>query len=95
MEQPFLNYLAVTSGYPFTSLLVLRNAGLAPEAKLEFWAGSPDARVDNGKLYPEHGLPVFLVHWAGKWQHLANIDELPYRSLWEFYRRSDLAPDVL
>lgn len=95
MEQPFLNYLVVTSGYAYTSLLVLRTAGLAPDAKLEFWAGIPDARFDNGKFHSPYGLPVFLVHWAGKWQNLANIDELPYRELWEFYRRSDRAPDVL
>jgi len=94
MEQPFLNYLVVTSGYPFTSLLVLRNAGLAPDAKLEFWAGLPDARVENGKLHSPHGVPIFLVHWAGKWQNLANMDELPYRDLWNFYRRPDLAPDA-
>jgi hypothetical protein len=94
MEQPFLNYLVVTSGYAYTSLLALRNAGLAPEAKLEFWAGIPDARVDNGKLVSPFDVPVFLVHWAGKWQNLAHIDELPYRELWEFYRRTDIAPDV-
>jgi hypothetical protein len=93
MEQPFLNYLVVTSGYACTSLLVLRDRGVMPSAALEFWGGSPDARVEGGKLYPPYDAPVFLVHWAGFTRGCENLGEaLPYKELWNFYRRSDIPP---
>jgi hypothetical protein len=89
MEQPFLNYLIVTSGYSHTSLLQLLIAGIAPAAKLEWWAGMAGARVDGGKIYHPDGLPIFLVHWAGCWK------SRPYKELWDFYRRPGISPDVL
>jgi len=95
MEQPFLNYLVVTSGYACTSLLVLRDRGLMPSSALEFWGGMPDARVEGGKLYAPYDAPIFLVHWAGLTQGRENLgEELPYKELWNFYRRSDIPPAV-
>ncbi len=95
MEQPFLNYLVVTSGYACTSLLMLRVGGLMPSSALEFWGGMPDARVEGGKLYAPHDAPIFLVHWAGLTQGRENLgEELPYKELWNFYRRSDIPPAV-
>ena len=97
MEQPFLNYLVVTSGYAYTSLLQLYIDGLAPNVSLEWWAGTPGARVEGGKMYsPEGCPPVFLVHWAGKWKESGgSSDGLDYKELWDFYRRQDISPDVL
>ncbi len=96
MEQPFLNYLVVTSGYVYTSLLTLRIRGIAPDVKVEWWAGSEGATVERGKLRPPIGGPVFLVHWAGVW-HLAREsgEPVPYKELWDFYRRSEIPADVV
>jgi hypothetical protein len=95
MEQPFLNYLVVTSGYSYTSLLVLRLKGISPTAKLEWWGGQEGATVDNGKLQPQSGEPIFLVHWAGIWQEArAAGKDLPYQALWDFYRRPEIPADV-
>lgn len=91
MEQPFLNYLVVTSGYTFTSLLTLNDAGISPGIPLEFWAGTPGARVEGGKISSPWDRPVFLVHWAGIWQSCNDLDKLPYRELWEYYRHPDMA----
>ncbi|KQV35405.1 hypothetical protein [Massilia sp. Root335] len=95
MEQPFLNYLVVTSGYSYASLLTLRLMGIAPTAKLEWWGGQEGATVDNGKLYPPGGEPIFLVHWAGIWQEAsASGKSLPYQALWDFYRRPEIPADI-
>jgi hypothetical protein len=94
MEQPFLNYLVVTSGYVYTSLLVLRNAGISDTTRLEFWAGLPNGLVKDGKIHVPEDWPIFLVHWAGIWYHIDGPDGLPYKELWDFYRRTDIAPEV-
>lgn len=95
MEQPYLNYLVVSSGYRFTSLSVLRHSGLAPTMALEWWGGTPNARVSDGMLYSPMGDPIFLVHWAGIFQTLEHPSnkKLPYSELWEFYRRSNVEPE--
>ncbi|MFS2015405.1 hypothetical protein ACEN88_02375 [Massilia sp. CT11-108] len=96
MEQPFLNYLVVTSGYSYTSLLRLLTAENAPAAKLEWWAGTPAGRVEEGKLYHPSGAPIFLVHWAGFSNNFGGSRAgLPYRDLWEFYRRPGFSADIL
>lgn len=64
-DQALLNYLIVTSGLRYTSLLVLcQSKGVHPEDKLELWAGSRGRRVRKGQVIP----PALLVHWAGEWQ---------------------------
>jgi len=96
MEQPFLNYLVVTSGFTYTSLLMLRERGIAKDAKLEWWGGAPGAKVEGGKLYPPIDWPIFLVHWAGVWQDCHESGSaLPYLELWNYYRRPDLPVDVI
>lgn len=66
-EQPFLNYLIVTSGKPFTSLHTLYyEHGIQDQIMLEKWAGIRNSVALNGRLYPTK--PTFLVHWAGEWQ---------------------------
>lgn len=66
-EQPFLNYMIVTSGKSFTSLYYLYyHLNTRKNIMLEKWAGVREGRVSNGRI---RGLrrPVFLVHWAGLW----------------------------
>ena len=96
MEQPFLNYLVVTSGYSYTSLLQLYIYGLAPNVRLEWWAGTPGGHVEGGTMHSPEGCPsIFLVHWAGKWKESGGSSEgLPYKELWDFYRRPGISPDV-
>jgi hypothetical protein len=95
MEQPFLNYLVVTSGYVYTSLLQLLMVGLAPKVPLEWWAGTPGGQVVGGKLYDPKGAGVFLVHWAGLWKRSAGSSAAtPYKELWDFYRRTDIPPNI-
>jgi hypothetical protein len=72
-EQPFLNYLMVTSGVRFTSLRVMAQsfaaANLHPRIPLEWWAGRRGARVDGGRVTSTYfGQPILLVHWAGLWK---------------------------
>ena len=95
MEQPFLNYLVVTSGYSYTSLLKLLIDGIVPSVSLEWWAGTPEGKVDGGKLLDPCGAGVFLVHWAGIWKKAGgSSDGLPYKELWDFYRRPGVSPEV-
>jgi hypothetical protein len=85
MEQPFLNYAVVTSGYIYTSLTNLYRAGVSSDLKFEFWAGTGGAHVDDGSL--SYKMPIFLVHWAGIWKQLdGKTAELPYVELWQHYR---------
>lgn len=74
-DQPFINYLIVTSDKRYTSLVMLLDTALYPENYIEYWAGNKKiALMKNmrtkikGKLYD-----IFLIHWAGKWQ-LSDID---------------------
>lgn len=95
MEQPFLNYLVVTSGISYTSLLQLLIVGIAPGVKLEWWAGTPGAKVEGGQIYDPSGAPIFLVHWAGLWLGKSQHEKIPYEGLWNFYRRIDISADIL
>jgi len=72
VEQPFLNYLIVTSGKRYTSLLVLEKRGHDPRMMAERWAGERWGIVRNGGIrFPGRRPPVLLLHWAGKWQPTA------------------------
>ena len=88
-EQPFLNYLIVTSGRPYTSLHVLKHKGglNLPE---EIWAGTPGGVVNAGQVWFGNGREPLLLHWAGEWQprgsgQIINSD-MPYRNFWVHYR---------
>lgn len=82
-EQPFLNYLIVTSGLPYTSLLSIRRAK-GFDIPLERWAGDPLGPINRGRVSPCDGR-VLLVHWAGL-SHLAGHETMPHKKLWNFYR---------
>jgi len=72
VEQPYLNYLIVTSGKRFTSLRVLEKQGGDPEMRTERWAGEPLGITRNGNIrFLDRRPPVLLLHWAGKWQPTA------------------------
>ena len=87
MEQPFLNYLIVTSEIEYSSLLVMYKKKYYSDIKLECWAGIEDGIVHDGKLYSPRGEPFFIVHWAGLWQDNAdNLKNVPYNELWLHYR---------
>ena len=80
MEQPFINYLIVTSGYRYTSMYVLWKAGSCPEA-LECWAGAIGKRLKDGQIITGSKKPkVLLMHWAGKWQ-VTSIDKAIFFTL--------------
>lgn len=92
MEQPFLNYLIVTSGYRYGSLLTFRNSGVNRRVKLEWWAGNRGGFVRGGKFRVLFGPPVFLLHWAGVWQKDGgSLSTIPYKRLWDHYRNLELA----
>jgi hypothetical protein len=61
-EQPFLNYLIITSGAKYTSLAQLRRATDNMHIPKQVWAGMFDE-----DLLQRSKLPL-LIHWAGKWQ---------------------------
>lgn len=82
MEQPFLNYIFVTSGKKINSIRSLFLENNFKNAKFEAWAGCPDGTVKEGKITFSNGLPVFLLHWAG----FKSLEEFPYRDLWLAYR---------
>jgi hypothetical protein len=66
-DQPLLNYLIVTSGRSYTSLLVLARFGEDRSIPLERWAGSWGGVVREGTI-GFGGRRVLLLHWAGEWQ---------------------------
>jgi hypothetical protein len=75
-EQPFLNYLIVTSGMKYTSLSQLRRNGITPLLPKQVWAGSFDE-----DLLVEEALPL-LIHWAGRWQRGDHLKS----SIWQHFR---------
>jgi|GEM_PF-747836 len=92
MEQPFLNYLIVTSGYNYGSLFVFFMWGgtITKDIKLECWAGLPGGIVRGGKFKDPHKRPIFLMHWAGVWrENNEDLAKIPYVELWNYYRNLD------
>jgi hypothetical protein len=63
-EQPYLNYLVVTSGKRRTSLLNLKNDSMGAHVPTELWAGSKISSHRAPRLGAED---IFMVHWAGLW----------------------------
>jgi hypothetical protein len=69
-EQPFLNYLIVTSGLRYSSLYVIaRSQGASNwerDIPLERWAGTRMARAASRQA--DVPSKTLIVHWAGLWQ---------------------------
>lgn len=93
-ERPFLNFLIVTSGYNYGSLLWFSitkiNKGRGRVVKFEFWAGKSGAVVKKGRLTDFGQYPLFLVNWTGiLGQNETDISKIPYKNLWDYYRNLD------
>lgn len=88
-EQSFLNYLIVTSGMRYTSILTIARANESLNLPRELWAGSQiNSVVNGGQLVCPERPPVLLVHWAGEWQSARKENrQVPFYELWSFYRR--------
>lgn len=87
-DQPFLNYLIVTSGMRYTSLHKIALVSGSSDIPQECWAwDSADIVVRDGQIIWPESPPVLLVHWAGKrkpaWKKNRRI---PLYELWNFYR---------
>lgn len=86
-EQPFLNFLIVTSGKRYSSLRTIARQTGRLDIPFEFWAGNWFSNVRQGRFLTAPGQPrTLLVHWAGEWQrgcHEAN-------PLWRHYRDLDV-----
>lgn len=94
-EQPFLNYLMVTSGLPYTSLLELRASTGAENLPQEIWAGEAGGIFHHGNFRMLDVDPILLVHWNGQWlrkparevvpDDLSSPLLMPYDNLWSYY----------
>ena len=95
-EQSFLNYLVVTSGKEYTSLLELASTTEDKQIPLELYAGTPGGVVEGGTIRLKSANPVLFVHWAGSWSGKTarttprgdppRPDEMSYKVLWAHYR---------
>jgi hypothetical protein len=87
-EQPFLNYLIVTSGRRHTSLLAMMVITGDRSIPVERWAGDDIGVVRDGQVVaPPSGSPTLLVHWAGEWQKVREQGgQIPHHDLWAYYR---------
>ena len=70
MEQPFINYLIVTSNKKHTSLYKLLDSNIYPENYVEFWAGRKKKYFMKNMQTIQDDIirDVFFMHWAGVWQ---------------------------
>jgi hypothetical protein len=96
LEMPPLNYLMVTSGWPYGSLAVLSeqggvDGGPDPNIPLECHAAQPVGEIRDGRIISPAVPPIFLVHWAGMWWQLerGEREQIPYYDLWSHYRYLD------
>jgi hypothetical protein len=72
-EQPFLNYLIVTSGGRYSSLSHIRSEESRHDLPVEIWGGMFDDDILRLNV------PVQLIHWAGKWQDGSHIKSHTWR----------------
>lgn len=88
-EQPFLNYLIVTSGRPYSSLHEIARRGRRIDIPLERWAGAWFGYVIDGlATRPPIHPPILLVHWAGEWHRGCHESD----PLWKYYRHTPCVP---
>ena len=79
VEQPFLNYLIVTSGKAYSSITNIIAETKETYLPVEKWAGEKlkILRKENCRTPDEN---VLLVHWAGEWKP-AGFEEWLYKAL--------------
>jgi len=90
-EQPFLNFLFVTSENRYTSLYSLSQFDSA--IPVECWAGDDNWSVslDGSAKYAEEPKSVLFVHWAGEWMDISSKEikvrsNMKMRHLWLHFR---------
>jgi hypothetical protein len=81
VEQPFLNYLVVTSGKPHDSIWNIVARTSATHLPVERWAGDKHQFLRFENCCTPH-FNVLLVHWAGEWQVTARE-----RRFYDFLRK--------
>ena len=82
VEQPYLNYLVVTSGKRYTSLLEIQRRAPLWNIPLEKWAGGGFLSPTKDSVRHK-GTNFFLFHWAGSWA-AGDFDRKVYRWLARF-----------
>lgn len=83
-EQPFLNYLFVTSG-KYTSILSIFRKQYSLNLPLEKWAAQKFGITFRGKVYfPKNKHQILLVHWAGVYKP-TNFEIWIYKKLFKFF----------
>jgi hypothetical protein len=92
LEQPFLNYLVVTSGKQYTSLTLLAKKEKKRKVMTEYWGGGTNGKIKNGKIYVDTGKPVLFIHWAGVWRLK---EQMPNKKIWDYYRKMELPANGL
>ncbi|ANW17161.1 hypothetical protein [Streptomyces clavuligerus] len=86
-EQPFLNYLMVTSGLPYTSLHRLRTTTGDPAVPAEIFAWTPGVKAKDGAIVHPVVPPPLLVHWTEPVKPgQADPADIPLYDLWCHYR---------
>jgi hypothetical protein len=98
-EQPFFNYLIITSGKRYSSLVDIKLRRNRPDIPEEAWAGMQydGVTLRDGYVYlnddPDPANFAF-VHWNGVWRlhDRPEVDgptqdeNMPHRELWQYYR---------
>lgn len=86
-EQPYLNYIIVTSGYSYTSLLSIVKRTGRKDIPLERWAGNDIGEVSEGRIVSPGESKILVVHWAGEWERARFAGrDIPHREFWQYYR---------
>ncbi|MFE7464671.1 hypothetical protein ACFU6R_11290 [Streptomyces sp. NPDC057499] len=86
-EQPFLNYLMVTSGHRYTSLHHLRTTTGDQSIPAEVFAWTPGIEAKDGGIVHPAVPPTLLVHWTEPVKPTQqDPKEVPLYDLWCYYR---------
>ncbi|MES9509796.1 hypothetical protein ABWJ92_25815 [Streptomyces sp. NPDC000609] len=86
-EQPFLNYLMVTSGHRYTSLHHLRTTTGDQSIPAEVFAWTPGIEAKDGGIVHPVVPPTLLVHWTEPVKPTQQApEEVPLYDLWCYYR---------
>lgn len=86
-DQPFLNYLMVTSGLPYTSLRELRRLTENADLPGEVFAWQPGAAFRDGQVVHPESYPVLFVHWTEPVKPTQeDVESVPLYELWYLYR---------
>ncbi|MFD3662984.1 hypothetical protein ACFWVF_20690 [Streptomyces sp. NPDC058659] len=92
-EQPFLNYLMVTSGLPYTSLRRLSATTGDQSIPGEVYAWTPGVAARGGDVVEPASPPTLLVHWTEPVKPTQPDKEaVPLYELWQYYRNLPAPP---